>query len=94
MLSGLIGSFLNQAMDKLQTDLLVASFLLSRQISAEHTASTHYGSWFSSITSSATTSKQFSFLMKFLTSCVRHEPSWVLIAHKSNPPNIPMVVSN
>jgi hypothetical protein len=82
---------MQRALDNLQMDLLLASFLLARQINAENTSSPHYGAWFSSITSSLTTSKQFAFLLKFLTNIVRHEPHWVLLAHKNNPPVIPMV---
>ena len=70
---------------------LLGSFLFARQINAENTSSIHYGSWFSSITSTSTTSKQFAFLMKFLSNMVRHEPAWVLIAHKNNSPTIPSV---
>ncbi len=82
---------MQRALDNLQMDMLLASFLLARQINAENTSSSHYGVWFSSITSSLTTSKQFVFLLKFLTNIVRHEPAWVLLAHKNNPPVIPMV---
>ena len=83
---------MQRALDNLQMELLLASFLLARQINAENTSSHHYGVWFSSITSSSTTSKQFSFLLKFLTNIVRHEPAWVLLAHKNNPPSsIPIV---
>ncbi|EFX83632.1 hypothetical protein DAPPUDRAFT_301633 [Daphnia pulex] len=90
-LKAFINSFMQRALDNLQMDLLLASFLLARQINAENTSSPHYGAWFSSITSSLTTSKQFAFLLKFLTNIVRHEPAWVLLAHKNNPPVIPMV---
>ena len=92
--TALIANFLHRAMEKLDKEQLILSFLLSRQINAENISSTHYGVWFSSITTSTTTSKQFSFLIKFLTSCVRFEPAWVLTAHKSNPPHIPAVVAN
>ncbi len=91
MYPALISTLLQQALDKSQTDLLLAALLLARQINAESTSGVHYGTWFSTVTSSSTTSKQFAFLMKFLTSIVRHEPLWVLIAHKGNHPHIPMV---
>lgn len=90
-LKALINSLMQRALENLQMELLLASFLLARQINAEHTSSPHYGAWFSSITSSSTTSKQFAFLLKFLSNTVRHEPSWVLFAHRSNPPFIPMM---
>ncbi|XP_057381020.1 uncharacterized protein LOC130703609 [Daphnia carinata] len=90
-LKTLINSLMQRALENLQMELLLASFLLARQINAEHTSSPHYGTWFSSITSSSTTPKQFAFLLKFLSNIVRHEPSWILYAHRSNPPFIPMM---
>ncbi|KAI9552901.1 hypothetical protein GHT06_020785 [Daphnia sinensis] len=90
-LKALINSLVQRALENIQMELLLASFLLARQINAEHTSSPHYGAWFSSITSSSTTSKQFAFLLKFLSNIVRHEPSWVLHAHKTNAPFIPMM---
>ncbi len=87
----LINSLAQRALENLTVEMLLGSFLLARQINAENTSSIHYGSWFSSITSSSTTSKQFAFLLKFLSSIARHEPTWVLVAHKNNPPMIPVV---
>lgn len=88
----LINNLVHRALDNSQKELLLASFLLARQINAENTSSPQYGAWFSSsITSSSTPSKHFAFLMKFLTNSVRHEPAWVLLAHKNNPPTVPVV---
>lgn len=87
----LINSLAQRALQNLQMELLLASFLLARQINAEHTSGPHYGAWFSSITSLSTTSKQFAFLLKFLSNIARHEPAWVLLAHRNHPPFIPLV---
>ena len=88
----LVSSLVQRAMDNLQKELLLASFLLARQINAENTS--QYGGWFSSITTFSTSSKHFAFLIKFLTSIVRYEPLWVLSAHKNHPPTIPVVSCN
>lgn len=75
----------------MQIELILASILLARQISAEATNTAIYGAWFASIVPSSVNTKQFTFLMKFLSNIVRHEPLWVLVAHRNHPPNVPSV---
>lgn len=87
----LANGLVQRALENFHKELLLAAFLLARQMYAENTSSLQYGAWFSSIVSASTTSKQFAFLMKFLTNSVRHEPTWILLAHKNHPPTIPVV---
>ena len=89
--AGLINCLLQRAVDKSLSDLLLAAFLLARQIYCEN-ISTNYGLWFSSITGSSTSSKNFAFLMNFLTSIARYEPASILKSHLNNPPYVPMVI--
>ena len=89
---GLISRLLNRAMEKYQSELFLPAFLLARQITWEKNGA-GYGVWFSSITSSSTSSKNFTLLIKFLSSIARYEPAFVLKAHLNNPPHIPMVLA-
>lgn len=90
---GMIGRLLNRAMEKCQSELFLPAFLLARQITVEKSGAS-YGTWFSSVTSSSTSSKNFALLIKFLSSIARYEPVSVLKAHLNNPPFIPMVFAD
>ena len=90
----LINSLLGRAVERSQNDLLLVAFLLARHIMCENNLA-NYGLWFTTyVTMSATTPKHFAAIMRFLANIVRYEPAAVLRAHLSNPPHIPMTVTN
>lgn len=87
----MINSLIQKGIETMQIELILASILLARQINAETSNIGGYGVWFASIVSPSVTTKQFAFLMKFLSNIARHEPLWVLVAHRNHPPYVPTV---
>ena len=89
----MITSLLQRAMEKSQVELFLPAFLLARQITMENSGAS-YGVWFSSITTTSTSSKNFALLIKFLSSIARYETISMIKSHLNNPPYIPMVLDH